>query len=173
MNIILIGYRGTGKSVVGKILSKELNMTIVGMDDDIVTHAGMLIPEIVEQFGWDRFRELETKEALAIAQKDNQVVDTGGGIIERAQNMDALGKTGPVFWLTASVETIIDRIQDGTQRPALVQGKTFTEEVAEVLENRNARYGAASGCVIDTDQITPEQVAAQIIKIIKTKQGKQ
>lgn len=166
MNIILIGYRGTGKSVVGKILAKKMNMTLVGMDALIVEHAGMSIPKIVDEFGWDRFRELETKEALNIASQDNQIVDTGGGVIERDENMKALGKTGPVFWLTASVDIIVDRIQDDTNRPALVEGKTFTEEVAEVLECRNPKYKAASQHEIDTDELTPDQVARKIMDML-------
>ena len=168
MNIILIGYRGTGKSVVGQILSKELDMTYVGMDSEIVKHADMPIPQIVEKFGWPKFRDLETQEALTIAKKDNMIVDTGGGIIEREENMDALQKNGMVFLLTASVDTIVERIQDGTQRPALVEGKTFTEEVAEMLEKRKTRYESAARFVIDTNDITPEQVALKIIEIIKT-----
>lgn len=166
MNIILIGYRGTGKSVVGKLLSKELNMEVVGMDNEIVKNAEMSIPEIVDQFGWDHFRDIETRIALSLAEKDNLVIDTGGGVIERSENMAELGKTGPVFWLTASVDTIVDRIQDDTNRPALVDGKTFTEEIAEVLERRESKYREASQYKIDTDGITPEQVGDQVIKII-------
>ncbi|MFH2059294.1 MAG: shikimate kinase [Pseudomonadota bacterium] len=171
MNIILIGYRGTGKSVAGQIISKELDMAYVGMDSEIVKHAGMPIPEIVEKFGWPKFRDLETQEALAIAKKDNMLVDTGGGIIERPENMEALQKNGMVFLLTASVDTIVERIQDGTQRPALVEGKTFTQEVAQVLEQRKDRYESAARFVIDTDDITPEQVAFKIIEIIKANQS--
>ena len=163
MNIILIGYRGCGKSVVANILSKKLGMACQGMDANIVKKAGMPIPEIVEKFGWEKFRDLETREALALSQKDNLIIDTGGGVIEKKENMAALRKTGTVFWLTASVKTIVERIKDDTQRPALVQGKTFTEEVAEVLGRRESKYRAAAHFVIDTDTITPDQAAAQIM----------
>lgn len=168
MNIILIGYRGTGKSVVGDILSKELGMACESMDASIVEHAGMPIPEIVEKFGWDKFRDLETREALAVVEKDNMIIDTGGGVIVRKENIDALKSSGTVFWLTASVETIVGRIQDDTQRPALVEGKTFTEEVAEVLEQRIPKYESAAHFVIDTDQSSIEQVARNIITIIQS-----
>ncbi|MFH2090836.1 MAG: shikimate kinase [Pseudomonadota bacterium] len=168
MNIILIGYRGTGKSVVGKIIAKQLNMAYAGMDANIVKRAGMPIPDIVQQFGWPKFRDIETQEALATRELDNVVVDTGGGIIEREENMPALKKNGIVFWLTASVDTIVNRIQDDTQRPALVEGKTFTQEVAQVLEQRNSKYRSAADFVIDTDKISPDQVAARIIEIIRT-----
>jgi shikimate kinase len=165
MNIVLIGYRGTGKSVVGRILAERLGMAYVGMDADIVQRAGMPIPEIVERFGWDRFREIETQEALDLAGQDLLIIDTGGGIIERSENMPALAKNGVVFWLKASVATIVQRIQGDNQRPALIEGKTFTDEVEEVLENRRARYRAAAQYEIDTDDMTPDEVAGKIIAI--------
>lgn len=166
MNIVLIGYRGTGKSVVGRILAHRLGMVYEGMDANIVDRAGMPIPEIVERHGWDRFREIETEEALALAGRDNLIIDTGGGVIERPENMPALEKNGVVVWLKASVETIVRRIQGGDQRPALTEGKTFTEEVEEVLDRRRDRYQAAARFEIDTDDLTPEQVADKIISLV-------
>jgi shikimate kinase len=165
MNIVLIGYRGTGKSVVGKILSERLGMACVGMDANIVKRAGTPIPEIVEKFGWPRFREIETQEALDLSGKDKLIIDTGGGIIERPENMPALAKNGKVFWLKASVSTIVQRIQGDDQRPSLTEGKTFTEEVAEVLDNRRAKYRAAAEHKINTDNLTPEEVADKIISL--------
>ena len=136
MNIVLIGYRGTGKSVVGELLAGRLGMQYIGMDAAIVERAGMPIPEIVEKQGWPGFRDLESAEARELAGLDHLVIDTGGGIIERPENIEALQKSALIFWLKASVETIVARIQGDNQRPALTTGKTFTEEVAEVLERR-------------------------------------
>ena len=167
MNIVLIGYRGTGKSVVGRILAQRLGMVYEGMDANIVTRAGMPIPEIVERFGWDRFREIETQEALDLAGQDNRIIDTGGGVIERPENMPALDRNGVVFWLKASVETIVRRIRGDDQRPALTEGKTFTEEVEEVLDRRREKYKAAARFELDTDDLTPEQVADEIMSLIK------
>ena len=163
MNIVLIGYRGTGKSVVAQILAGRSGMVCEGMDANIVKRAGMPIPQIVARFGWDRFREIETEEALALAGRDNLIVDTGGGVIERPVNIPALKKNGVVFWLRASVETIVQRIRGDDQRPALIRGKSFTEEVEEVLAKRRDKYRAASHYEIDTDDLTPEQVADKIM----------
>ncbi len=169
MNIVLIGYRGTGKSAVGKILAERLSMPCVGMDAQIVEAAGMPIPQIVEQSGWTGFRDLESRLARELSEKDGLVIDTGGGVIERRENVEALGKTGCVFWLKASVETIVDRIQDDTQRPALIEGKTFTEEVAEVLEKRMPKYRDAAQYEIDTDDSPPEQVADRVLEILRSR----
>lgn len=167
MNIVLIGYRGTGKSVVGRILADRLDRAYVGMDANIVKRAGMPIPQIVEKFGWPGFRDIETEEALDLSGKDQLIIDTGGGVIERPENIPALRESGVVFWLKASVDTIVRRIQGGDQRPALTEGKTFTDEVAEVLEERMPRYRDAAQYDIDTDDLTPEQVAEKIISLLK------
>lgn len=164
MNLVLIGYRGTGKSVVGKILSQELKMPYVGMDAQIVEDAGMPIPEIVVKHGWPGFRDREAQVAKALANSDNQVIDTGGGVIERPENIDALRTNGLIFWFKASVETIVARIQGGTERPALTEGKTFTEEVAEVLEARTPKYQSAAQYEIETDERTPRQVAEAVMR---------
>jgi len=165
MNIVLIGYRGTGKSRVAELLSDVLKMESMGMDAEIARKTGRSIPEIVAKYGWDRFRDIETEVALQISQLDNIIVDTGGGVIERSENIEALKKTGVIFWLKASVDVILARIESGTERPALTEGKTFTEEVAEVLANRTQKYANASQYEINTDPLTPQQVADRIIEI--------
>jgi shikimate kinase len=166
MNIVLIGYRGTGKSVVGELLAAKLNRQVISMDGEIVRKASMSIPEFVEKNGWARFRDLETEVVRELAERDNIIVDCGGGVIERPENIPALRSSGEIFWLQASVDVIIDRIADGTERPALVEGKTFTEEVAEVLDRRTPMYSDAAQHTIDTDAMTPEQVADAILAIV-------
>jgi shikimate kinase len=165
MNIVLIGYRGTGKSVVGELLALQLDMPLMGMDAQIVKKARMPIPEIVEKLGWPGFRDIESQVARELAGLDNIIIDTGGGIIERPENIEALKINSRIFWLKASVDAIVSRIQEGTQRPALTAGKTFTEEVAEVLEQRIPKYKSAAQYEIDTDPLTPDQVAERIIQI--------
>ena len=165
MNIVLIGYRGTGKSVVGQILAHRLHMAYEGMDANIVRRAGMPIPQIVEDFGWAKFRDIETEEALDLSGEDHQIIDTGGGVIERPENIAALKERGTLSWLKASVDTIVRRIAGDDQRPALVEGKTFTEEVAEVLEERRPKYQSAAHYEIETDDLTPAQVAEKIIML--------
>jgi len=165
MNIVLIGYRGTGKSVVGKLLAQKLNRQTISMDAEIVKKAGMSIPEFVAQNGWPKFRDLETEVARELAARESIIVDCGGGIIERPENIPALRTNGVIFWLQASVEVIVNRIADGTERPALTEGKTFTEEVTEVLERRTPLYSEASQYTVNTDDMTPEQVADSILAI--------
>jgi shikimate kinase len=168
MNVVLIGYRGTGKSVVGRIVAEKLGMACIGMDARIVERAGIPIPEIVEKEGWAGFRDRETRLARDLASRDNIVIDCGGGVIERPENVEALRSNATVFWLKASVDVIVERIKDDTERPALVEGKTFTEEVAEVLERRTPLYRGAAHREIDTDSLTPGEIADRLISILRT-----
>jgi len=167
MNIVLIGYRGTGKSAVGELVARRLGMTCISMDARIVEKAGMSIPRFVEEHGWPAFRDLETTVARELGQQDRLVIDTGGGVIERPQNIPALRANGYIIWLKASVSVIVARIQDGTERPALTQGKSFTQEVGEVLVQRIPKYQDAAQGEIDTDTLTIEQVADRIVGLVR------
>ena len=167
MNIVLIGYRGTGKSEVGAILARRLGMSCIAMDAEIVAKAGMSISEIVGKSGWPGFRDRESELARELAECDNIIIDTGGGVIERPENIEVLQKNGCMIWLKAEVATIVARIQGGSERPALTPGKTFTEEVAEVLERRTPKYRSAARFEIDTDDLTPEQIADRIVAIVR------
>jgi shikimate kinase len=106
MNIVLIGYRGTGKSTVGKMLASRLGRELVSTDREIVKRAGRSIPEIVAEHGWEHFRDLESEVCRDLAGRDNLIIDTGGGAILRRENVDVLKRNGRLFWLTASVDTI-------------------------------------------------------------------
>jgi len=164
MNMVLIGYRGTGKSEVGRILAHRLDMTCIGMDAEIENRAGISIPEIVKQHGWPGFRDMESAVVRDLSGRDGLIIDTGGGVIERPENIEFLKKNAVIFWLRASVDVIVSRISDSTRRPALTQGKTFTEEVADVLDRRTPIYRSAADHEIDTDALTPAAVADQIVK---------
>jgi shikimate kinase len=164
MILVLIGYRGTGKSLVGRLLSRRLNMPCIAMDEEIEQQAGMTIPEIVEKHGWQRFRDLESEMARELMAGDDVIIDTGGGVIERPENIEVLQKNACVVWLKASVKTIVSRISSGTHRPSLTGGKTFTDEVAEVLARRTPIYQKAAQYEVDTDDLTPEEIADRVLE---------
>lgn len=168
MNIVLIGYRGTGKSTVAELLAKRLGMNVVSTDKMIVERAGKSIPEIVASSGWDYFRDLEAEVIKQVSQLDNVIVDAGGGVIIRDANTQNLKKNGIVFWLTASVPTIAKRIKADTQRPSLTGAKSFVEEIEEVLAQRIPLYRSASDYEISTE-CSINEVVERIIEIWKRK----
>jgi shikimate kinase len=166
MNIVLIGYRGTGKSTVGRQLAARLGRVLVSTDEEIVKRAQRTIPEIVCQEGWEYFRDLESEICSEIASRDQLVVDTGGGAILRARNVEALKANGTVFWLTASVETIARRIGSGNQRPSLTGTKSFVDEIQDVLRERTPKYQAAADHRIATDDQSINQLVEALLTLV-------
>lgn len=167
MNIVLIGYRGTGKTAVGEKLAEKLNRRLVRTDELIIEKAGMSIPEIVESQGWNAFRDMESEVAEEVGKMDNCIIDTGGGIILRKINAKNLKRKGMLILLKADVKTIINRIKDDKERPSLTSSKSFTEEVEEVLKDRSKKYEEAADHVIDTSRLTVDEVANRIIDYLK------
>ena len=166
MNIVLIGYRGTGKSTVGRLLASRLGRQLVSTDAEIVKRAQRTVPEIIAQEGWEYFRDLESDICRELAGHDQLVIDTGGGAILRTQNIDVLKKRGTLFWLTASVETIVKRIGSDNQRPSLTGNKSFVDEIEEVLQERMPKYQAAADHVIATDHRSVTQLVETILALL-------
>ena len=164
MNIVLIGYRGTGKSTVAKILSARLKWPRFNLDDAIVQDRGMSIPQMVEKHGWEFFRDVEARIVEIASNRDKIIIDAGGGIVVRPKNIERLRQNGVIIWLKARPETIIRRIKDNTNRPSLTGKKSFLEEVQEVLAERTPKYQAAAHVVIDTDNLSPQDVVKKIIE---------
>jgi shikimate kinase len=169
MNIVLIGYRGTGKTHVTRILSQVLSCPAVSLDQEIVRSAGLSIPDIVEKFGWDHFRDLESQAVRETSVRDNLIIDCGGGVILREENTHTLRENGFIVLLLANKNTIIKRISGGSDRPSLTGGKSFIAEVEEVLNQRMPLYLAAADLQIDTTEIPPDAVAQRIITELKSR----
>jgi shikimate kinase len=167
MNLILVGYRGTGKSVVAELLARRFGLRVVHLDVEIEQKAGRCIPEIVKDVGWPGFRDLEEEVVRTFARRDGQVLDCGGGVVEREANFEVLRRAGTVIWLKASTDTIVQRIEGDTQRPSLTGTKSFTDEVADVLERRTPLYERISHVQVDTDLLSVDEVAAEIERTVQ------
>ena len=167
MNVVLVGYRGTGKSSIAKVLGARLGRPVIGLDDEIVRVAGAPVPQIVEARGWAGFRDLEEEICRTYAARDEIVIDCGGGVVERERNIEVLRASGHVFWLQASVDTIVERIEGDTQRPALTDGKSFTDEVAEVLERRTPLYERMAHHAVSTDEWDVEEIVSEIVRLFE------
>ena len=165
MNLVLIGYRGTGKSTVARLLSQRLGRDVVSLDQEIVRDTGRSIPEIVAEHGWPHFRDIEAAVTRRVAARDGLIVDAGGGVILRPDNVEHLRHHGRLFWLKASVPVIVARIESGTERPPLTAGKSFTDEVEEVLRERTPLYAAAAHYQVDTDDRTADAVAEEVARL--------
>ena len=127
MNLVLIGYRGTGKSAVGAIVAERLGMKRISMDEKISRKVGMSIPEFVEKHGWPAFRDVESEVARELAAGDGIVIDSGGGVIARPENIDALQTNGII-----EVERLFRLIVDTNRRrirDVVAQSKTASQSI--------------------------------------------
>jgi len=138
----------------------------VSTDAEIVKRAHRSIPEIVAQDGWEYFRDLESDICRELANRDQLVIDTGGGAILRPHNVEVLKKNGTVFWLEASVGTITKRIGGDTQRPSLTGTKSFVDEIQDVLRERTPKYQAAADHVIRTDDEPIDQLVERLLTLV-------
>ncbi len=167
MNIILIGYRCSGKSVVGKTLSKNLDLKLVDTDQVLEGRIGCAIAQYVAENGWEAFRMVEKMIVRSISNQDRCVIATGGGVILDWENVRNLRHSGWVVWLQADVTTIQSRMMDdersGSVRPGLV-GDNPLVEIQEVLSQRTALYERACDYVVNTDQKSPLAVSKEIMQ---------
>lgn len=167
-NIVLIGMRGAGKTSVGAILAGQLQRVLIEIDMLIVYEAGMSVPQIVERYGWDYFRAIETLVTQRVSQLEGVVNSTGGGVILNPLNVKALRSSGIVFWLNVSADKIVQRIDKDPNRPLLTQKETLREEIESVLAHRAALYRDAAHQIIETNGKSPEEVAEEILNILQT-----
>jgi len=169
MNIVLIGYRCSGKTHVGKLLARELNMTFWDTDTLVEEKWGMQIPAFVAQNGWADFRRVEREVVEAVALTDNSVIATGGGAVMNSENVTKLKKSGWLVWLDADPAVIRERMaraqQQGEPRPPL-SGSNPLEEIDSMLRERRHVYEGVSDYRILTDALTPESVKESIIKVL-------
>jgi len=166
MNIVLIGYRGTGKSRIARRLAELSKWPVFCTDLEIVKKAGMPVPDIIRKRNWDYFRDVESEICKQAGKKDRTIIDTGGGAVLRKENVEALRQRGRIFWLTAEVSTIMERIKASDERPSLTGKKSYVEEVEEVLNERMPLYKAAADHIIATDGRTIDEIATEIRQLM-------
>ena len=166
-SIALIGFMGTGKTVVGKAVAEKLGKDFVELDVLIEQKAGKSIPEIFQQEGEVAFRELEIEVAKEVSENKNQIIACGGGVVLNKINIDRLKKDSVIVYLTASPRVILKRVSDdGGERP-LLQVTNPALTIQELLRFRKPFYEQAADIRIDTSRLDIGAVAEQIINRIK------
>jgi shikimate kinase len=169
MNIVLIGYRCSGKTEIGKILAGELGREFFDMDALIEENAWCSIETIIFWDGWDRFRDIEKMLVEEVSRGDNLVIATGGGVVMDKENVKNLKKNGWIVLLKGETEVLKERMdkeqRSGRIRPSLT-GADPLEEIKQVLEERTPLYEQAANIVVDTTTHSIKEVAASIIEAL-------
>ncbi len=164
-NIILEGFMGSGKSTVSEILSDKLELELLDTDEAIAEAERRSINEIFDTEGEESFRDMETAllETAVSEHFREMVISLGGGLPLREVNRELLGKLGKVVYLRTSPETVYERVKYDDQRP-LLRGEDPLGKIRKMQADRKEFYEAAADIIIDTDDLTPQQVADRIIK---------
>lgn len=165
MNVSLIGYRGSGKSTVARLLADRIGWQAVDADDEIERVAGKSIKAIFADDGEPAFRDIESAVAEALMEGSDLVIAWGGGVILRDANRRLLTGSGPVVWLKADAETALNRIQSdpatSERRPNLTSVGGL-EEITAVLAEREPIYRRLADMQVETQGKTPSEVADEI-----------
>ena len=158
---MLTGFMGTGKSSVARELAALMGRGVIDLDAEIEKSAGMSIADIFASQGEQKFRDMETGAARKAADKRGLIISTGGGVVLKAENMEALRHSGVVFCLMASPETILSRTAGNRERP-LLQTEDPLGKIRQLLDARALHYGGSCDFMIDTDGKTPKEIAREI-----------
>ncbi|MCD6229005.1 MAG: shikimate kinase [Candidatus Omnitrophica bacterium] len=164
-NVYIVGFMGTGKTTVGKLLAKRLNRKFIEMDEEIEKRENKKIVDIFSSYGESYFRKVEKEVLKEIAGRNNLVVSCGGGIVIDRENLQILKTTGIPICLEASVEVIYERTKNYTHRP-LLNVADPKKKIEELLVYRAPFYQQIS-LRVDTSGLNPSQVVDKIMEILK------
>jgi shikimate kinase len=172
MSIVLIGYRGSGKTTIGKLLSKRLGQSFLDTDELIVKRAGKTIKQIFEDEGEARFRDIEADVVKQVLLLDEHVLAMGGGVVVRPENRAAIRAhaLNRTFYLRCDPVMLYHRIMGDPKtaetRPALTRLGGSPEEIAHLLEVRQPLYREVMTAEIDVTKITPEEAVGEIVAMM-------
>jgi shikimate kinase len=168
-NIVLIGFMGTGKTVVSKLLASRLKWQRLCTDEMIEWKVGEPISRIFKEHGEPYFRKIESEIVAAVSKDRKVVIDAGGGVVIDELNVKHLKEHGILFCLTARPELILERTKKYAHRPLLNTGDQLGK-IKELLSQREEYYKRADH-TIDTSDITPEEVADRVTSIMQEQES--
>jgi len=163
-NIYLVGFMGSGKTVVGKLLSEKLNLKFVNMDELIEEREGVTIADIFSLKGEAYFRALEKDILEEVSTLKPCVVSTGGGVVVKPVNIETIKKSGVMIWLDANVDTIYERTKSSAHRP-LLNVDDPKKKIQTLLDSRKAFYSQADH-TINTSGLSIDEVTEDILRMI-------
>ncbi len=161
-NIVFLGMMGSGKTTIGKLLSKKQNLNFFDTDEQIEKNTGMRISKIFEKEGEKYFRELEEKTTLNLLKKKGIVLALGGGAFINKNIRKEVLENHISFWLKLNNKVLIQRIKNSVKRPMAIN--STKEELLDLIKKRSNIYSKAL-YKIDCDNLTKSEIINKIIKI--------
>ena len=167
-NLILIGFMGTGKTSLGKLLATKLGRGFIDLDQKIEQDANMTIPEIFELHGEKYFRELEKSAVRETCEKKNLVIATGGGTVKDSENLRLLKNSGVIVCLTCEPEEIYNRTARRGERPVLDGGGNERLATIKKLLAEREKFYSQADYTVDTTNWSPMQIMNDICEHFKS-----
>jgi shikimate kinase len=167
LNIYLIGMMGSGKSTIGPLLAEQFGYSFLDTDSTIEKLVGQSVTEIFQAVGEPEFRQIETQVLAEVSAHIRLIVATGGGIAIERENWNHLHQ-GLVIWLDPSVDLLVERLQGDTTRPLLATTDDLRSKLDTILADRRHRYAQADIQISISQNLTAEEIIAQIITAIPT-----
>ena len=162
--IVLFGYRGTGKTAIGTILARGLNVPFLDTDTLIEQESGRTIPDIFREDGEERFRALE-RDVIATLPARDIVIGTGGGVVMDPVNMEHLRAASVCVLLTSDLATIGRRLARAPRPP--LTNLPQNEEIAQVITRRRRQYAASADFCVDTSRTSTKEAADRILSLLE------
>jgi len=161
-NLVFLGMMGSGKSSIGSIVSKKLNINFIDVDHEIEKKIGMTITKIFENKGEKYFREIEELTTLKLLKKSKTVISLGGGAFINNKVRREILNNHISFWLNWDIKTLVDRIKGSKKRPIAL--KTSKNELMELIKKRSIIYSKAV-YKIDCENLTKNEIVKNVIEI--------
>ncbi|MGC2423290.1 MAG: shikimate kinase [Nitrospirota bacterium] len=162
-NITLVGFMGTGKTTVGRILAKKLGYRFIDVDEEIEREQGVSITHIFSKMGEPYFRQLERGLIKTLSLREGLIISAGGGAVVDENNVEAMKQGGALVCLTARPDEIMKRVGNSSNRP-LLQVPDPMAKIMELMGKREPFYSKAD-FMVDTTTMTPEEVAGEVIRL--------
>ena len=163
--VVLIGMPGCGKSTIGRLVSKELNLNFFDMDNYIENMTAKTIPQLFEQ-GEDYFRDFETLACKELSEKSNILISSGGGVVKRKENIEILKKDSYIIFIDRPLEDLLTDV-DISKRPLLKEGK---EKIIKLYEERYELYKSCADEIVENDKSVRDTVNAVKKLLMNNKQ---
>lgn len=166
-HIALIGFMGSGKSTVARIVGQRFDMTVVDIDDEIEAREGMSVADIFAKHSESYFRQVETDTLRdALRSEESVVIACGGGVVTRPENIALLNEFAIVVYLNVDVKQALARIDDVSTRPLLAKAGS-NDVVFALMQSRMALYEATADVAVGTSQRTAEEVTDKLVERVR------
>ncbi len=161
--IVLIGFRGAGKSLMAQQVAAELGWKVISTDAQIEKQVGCAITEFVAKKGWLAFRKVESQVVHQLEKLQGVIIDTGGGVVEQERNMVSLIPRSLVIWVDAPVAVLVKRLEKSSDRP-LLSRQSWEADVQEHYHRRQPLYRKYAHLYVDTSRPETKEMVLTFIR---------